>query len=224
MLEELKQEVFKANMSLPAHGLVKLTWGNVSGLDRKQGLVVIKPSGVAYDQMRAEQMVVVDLEGQTVEGELKPSSDTATHLELYRKFDQIGGIVHTHSRYATIFAQNKQPIKALGTTHADHFHGPVPCTRPLTDEEINGQYELNTGLLITQSHPDYEGIPAVLVALHGPFTWGRNPAEAVINAVVLEEIALMAFHCSEAAAPVSQTLLDKHYFRKHGAGAYYGQK
>ncbi|GHV17752.1 L-ribulose-5-phosphate 4-epimerase [Clostridia bacterium] len=221
-LETLKRQVFEANMQLPKYGLVLFTWGNVSGIDRERGLVVIKPSGVEYDAMTADDMVVVDLDGNVIEGGLRPSSDTPTHLELYRRFPNIGGVTHTHSRWATVFAQNRQAIPPLGTTHADYFHGAVPCTRPLTDTEISGDYELNTGKVIAESHSDYEGVPAVLVANHGVFAWGKDAAASVHNAAVLEEVAFMAAHCG-GAEPVSQELLDKHYLRKHGAGAYYGQ-
>jgi L-ribulose-5-phosphate 4-epimerase len=222
MLEELKREVYEANLILPRFGLVLFTWGNVSGISRSQGLVVIKPSGLEYELIRPENMVVVDLDGKVVEGDLKPSSDTPTHIELYRSFPKIGGVAHTHSRHATIFAQNRSPIPPYGTTHADYFHGPIPCARALTDEEIEGDYERNTGRVIAERHPDYEGIPAVLVANHGPFTWGENAQAAAYHAVVLEEIAFMALR-NQGADPVSQALLDKHYFRKHGPHAYYGQ-
>jgi L-ribulose-5-phosphate 4-epimerase len=223
MLEELKEKVCQANRSLPRLGLVTLTWGNVSGLDRGQGLMVIKPSGVDYDELTPGKMVVVDFQGRVKEGGLKPSSDTATHLELYRSFPGIGGVAHTHSRHATIFAQKGLPIEPYGTTHADFFHGPVPCTRPLTDEEIASGYELATGQVIAQAHPDYEGVPAALVANHGPFAWGRDPAAAAENAAALEEIAAMALACL-GSPKVSQALLDKHYYRKHGREATYGQK
>ncbi|MDR2387196.1 MAG: L-ribulose-5-phosphate 4-epimerase [Deltaproteobacteria bacterium] len=223
MLEKLKKEVYEANLLLPRHGLVIFTWGNVSAIDRDKNLVVIKPSGLNYEDTRPDNMVVVDLKGQTIEGDLKPSSDTLTHLELYSAFPNIGAVSHTHSRNATIFAQNQKSILPYGTTHADYFHGPIPCLRPLTDQEITNDYELNTGKVIAQSHPDYQGIPGCLVANHGPFTWGRSAYEAVHNAVVLEEIAAMALFCQKAK-PVSKTLLDKHYFRKHGPGASYGQK
>lgn len=222
MLESLKQAVWEANLMLPKHGLVTFTWGNVSGIDRKSGLIVIKPSGVDYEIMTPNDMAVIDLCGNATEGKLKPSSDAPTHIELYRRFHHIGGIVHTHSRWATIFAQCNQPVEPLGTTHADYFHGAIPCTRPLSDSEINGAYERETGVVITSCHPDPEGIPAVLVAGHGPFAWGKDPCEAVRNAVVLEEVAFMAWHCGNAAA-ISQTLLDRHYLRKHGKDAYYGQ-
>lgn len=230
MLEQLKQEVYEANMLLPEHKLITFTWGNVSGIDREKGLVVIKPSGVEYPSMTAEDMVVVDLEsGKTVEGTLNPSSDTATHLELYRSFVNIGGVVHTHSRWATIYSQAGCGIKPLGTTHSDYFFGEIPCTRKMTDEEIANEYELNTGKVIVETFagkaPD--DIPAVLVHSHGPFTWGTDAKNAVHNAVVLEEVAFMAWH-NEMFNPdlkaMQKTLLDKHYLRKHGANAYYGQK
>ncbi|MDR0621813.1 MAG: L-ribulose-5-phosphate 4-epimerase [Deltaproteobacteria bacterium] len=223
MLEKLKNVVLQANLLLPQLGLVIFTWGNVSAIDRGKGLVVIKPSGLDYSEMRADHMVVVDLSGKVVEGNLRPSSDTPTHVALYRHFPLIGGICHTHSRHATIFAQNRKPILPYGTTHADYFHGPVPCVRALTDEEIHFNYEFNTGLAIVESHPDPVGVPAALVAGHGPFVWGKDAMEAVHNAAVLEEIAYMALHC-QGAEPVSRALLDKHYLRKHGTGAYYGQK
>jgi len=229
VLETLKQQVLDANLLLPKHGLVTFTWGNVSGIDRAQGLVVIKPSGVTYDDMKAEHMVVVELDtGKTVEGSLSPSSDTATHLALYRAFPHIGGIVHTHSRWATIFAQAGLGILPLGTTHADYFYGEIPCTRKMTPAEIAGAYEAQTGDVIIQRfagiNPDT--IPAVLVHSHGPFTWGRDAEDAVHNAVVLEELAFMAWHnhlLNPKIEPMQQELLDKHYLRKHGPDAYYGQ-
>ena len=229
MLEELKQAVLKANLELPKYGLVTFTWGNVSGIDRKKGLVVIKPSGVEYDVMRADDMVVVDLTGKVVEGKLKPSSDTPTHVELYKAFPNVGGIVHTHSRWATIFAQAGIGIPALGTTHADSFYGEIPCTRAMKAEEIGGDYEKETGTVIIERfrHLNPDDVPAVLVRSHGPFTWGSSPAEAVHNAVVLEEVAMMAWHVLSLRGeiePMQQTLLDKHFFRKHGPNAYYGQK
>lgn len=229
MLKKLKEAVFLANMQLPKYGLVTFTWGNVSGIDRSKGLVVIKPSGVDYDVMTASDMVVVKLEdGSVVEGSLKPSSDTATHLELYRNFPEIGGIVHTHSRWATIFAQAHQAIIPLGTTHADYFYGAIPCTRIMTPNEIAGDYELETGRVIVETFKtrDPSSMPAVLVASHGPFTWGATPNQAVHNAVVLEEIAFMAWHnqiTSPQIMPMQTELLDKHYLRKHGKNAYYGQ-
>jgi len=230
MLETLKEQVFKANMLLPRHGLITFTWGNVSGIDREEGLMVIKPSGVSYDVMKAEDMVVVELEtGKVVEGELKPSSDTPTHLELYNAFPNIGGVVHTHSRWATTFAQAGRGIMALGTTHGDYFFGEIPCTRKMTKAEIQGEYEKETGRVIIETFKDKDpdAIPAVVVHSHGPFVWGANPAEAVHNAVVLEEVAFMNFHTLMLApdiSPMQQDLLDKHYLRKHGANAYYGQK
>ena len=230
MLEELKQKVLEANLALVKHGLVVFTWGNVSGIDREKGLVVIKPSGVSYDTMMAEDMVVVDLQtGKTVEGKRKPSSDTPTHLALYRAFPTLGGIVHTHSRFATSWAQAGRGIPAYGTTHGDYFYGEIPCTRKMTPEEIGGEYELETGNVIVERFKDLSAadIPAVLVHSHGPFAWGENPENAVHNAVVLEELAFMAFH-TEALSPdasvMQQQLLDKHYLRKHGKNAYYGQK
>ena len=229
MLEQLKEQVFQANLLLPRHGLVVFTWGNVSGIDRGQGLMVIKPSGVSYDVMKAEDMVVVDAEtGKTVEGSLKPSSDTSTHLELYKAFSDIGGIVHTHSRWATIFAQAGRGVMALGTTHADYFYGEIPCTRKMTNAEIEGEYEKETGSVIRETFhgKDPDAIPAVLVHSHGPFTWGIDPMDAVHNAVVLEEVAFMNFHAMMLAPglpPMQQELLDKHYLRKHGTNAYYGQ-
>lgn len=229
MLEALKQTVFEANLLLPRHGLVTFTWGNVSGVDREQGLMVIKPSGVEYDDLRPEDMVVVDLEtGERTEGRLNPSSDTDTHLALYRAFPHIGGVIHTHSRWATIYAQAGRSIPALGTTHGDYFYGEIPCTRKMTPDEIRGRYELETGNVIVETFRDKspDDIPAVLVHSHGPFCWGKDPLNAVHNAVVLEEIAFMAWHnqMMDPAVPVMQReLLDKHYLRKHGANAYYGQ-
>ena len=216
-------------MLLPKHGLVTFTWGNVSGIDRGRGIVVIKPSGVSYDDMAADDMVAVELEtGKTVEGRLSPSSDTATHLVLYRAFPNIGGIVHTHSRWATVFAQMGMSIPALGTTHADYFYGEIPCTRKMAPGEISGEYEARTGDVIVEgfSQTDADRMPAALVHSHGPFTWGKDPWDAVHNSVVLEEIAFMAWHCIKLKPdlpPMQAELLDKHYLRKHGPGAYYGQ-
>ena len=230
MLKSLKEQVLEANLLLPKYGLVTFTWGNVSGVDRGRGLVAIKPSGIAYEEMSAGHMVVLDMEtGKQVEGELSPSSDTPTHLELYRAFPNIGGIVHTHSRWATIFSQAGKSIPALGTTHADYFYGEIPCTRKMTRGEIEGEYEKNTGALIgeTFAQMDANRVPAVLVHSHGPFTWGKDAADAVHNAVVLEEVAHMTLHSlalSPGIRPMQQELLDKHYLRKHGPGAYYGQK
>ena len=229
MLESLKRQVLEANLRLPQLNLVAFTWGNVSGIDRESGVMVIKPSGVAYEEMTAEQMVCVDVvSGRVVEGTLRPSSDTPTHLALYRAFDKIGGVVHTHSRWATIFAQAGLPVPALGTTHADYFYGDVPVTRALTDAEIAGDYELETGNVIveTMRGADPAAMPAILVREHGPFAWGRDANEAVYHAAVLEEAAMMAWHTLELSpnARISQALLDKHYLRKHGKNAYYGQK
>ncbi|TCM99643.1 MULTISPECIES: L-ribulose-5-phosphate 4-epimerase [unclassified Paenibacillus] len=228
MLERLKQEVLEANLDLPKYGLVTFTWGNVSGIDRESGLVVIKPSGVPYDQLKLEDLVVVDLEGNKVEGELKPSSDTPTHLVLYKAFPQIGGIVHTHSPWATSWAQAGRGIPALGTTHADYFYGEIPVTRAMTREEIESAYELETGNVIVETFKDKDPmmIPSVLVNSHAPFNWGKDPHEAVHNAVVVEEVAKMALHAynlNPDIQPMDQALLDKHFLRKHGANAYYGQ-
>ena len=228
MLEELKQQVCEVNLLLPKYDLVTFTWGNVSAIDRPSGLVVIKPSGVPYDGMSAEDMVVVDLDGKVVEGKWKPSSDTATHLVLYRAFPRCGGIVHTHSRWATSFAQAGVGIAPLGTTQGDYFYGEIPCTRLMTPEEIDGEYEKKTGNVIVETFQKMNpaAIPAVLVHSHGPFTWGEDAVEAVHNAVVLEEIAFMNFHALQlnpAQTRMQQELLDKHYLRKHGAKAYYGQ-
>ena len=228
MLETLKETVCKANLLLPAHHLVTFTWGNVSGIDRESGLFVIKPSGVSYEHMQPEDMVVVDLNGHVVEGKLKPSSDMPTHLELYKAFPECGGIVHTHSRWATTFAQAGQDIPAMGTTQGDYFYGDIPCTRPMTDAEINGEYEKETGKVIIETflNRDPVSIPAVLVYSHGPFTWGKDPMEAVHNAVVLEEVAFMDWHAimlDPSHRSMQQSLLDKHFLRKHGKNAYYGQ-
>lgn len=228
-LSELRKRVLAANLELPRRGLVKYTWGNVSGIDREQGLVVIKPSGVAYEEMTEDDLVVVNLDGEVVEGNLRPSSDTPTHLELYKAFPDIGGIVHTHSRWATVWAQAKRSLPCYGTTHADHFYGEIPCTREMLKEEIVTDYEANTGKVIVEtfSQLDPMAIPGVLVSGHGPFTWGKDPEEAVYNSVVLEEIALMAVFTelvNDGITPISQFLLDKHFLRKHGPGAYYGQE
>ncbi|HIF6625739.1 TPA: L-ribulose-5-phosphate 4-epimerase [Serratia marcescens] len=230
MLNELKRQVLAANLSLPAYGLVTFTWGNVSAIDRQSGLVVIKPSGIAYEAMTLEDLVVVDLEGKVREGHRKPSSDTATHLALYRAFADIGGVVHTHSRNATIWAQAGQPIPALGTTHADYFYGDIPCTRLMSEAEIAGDYEGETGKVIietfNQAGRDPQQVPGVLVYSHGPFAWGKDAADAVHNAVVLEEVAIMAMatrQLAPAIAPMQPELLDKHFLRKHGKHAYYGQ-
>lgn len=228
MLQELKERVLEANLSLVRHGLVIFTWGNVSGIDRENGLVVIKPSGVSYEKMKAADMVVVDMEGRVVEGKLNPSSDTPTHLVLYKSFKKIGGIVHTHSEWATSWAQAKKAIPAFGTTHADYFYGEIPCTRELTKEEVIKEYERSTGEVIVEkfSNIDYLAVPSVLVNGHAPFSWGNDPADAVHNAVVLEEVAKMAFRTQVLgnSIPLDQFLLDKHYLRKHGKNAYYGQK
>ena len=235
MLEELKESVLQANLELPRRGLVVYTWGNVSGVDRERGLMVIKPSGVSYEAMKASDMVVVSLEtGETVEGALNPSSDTPTHVVLYREFPEAGGIVHTHSRWATTLAQAGRDLPPLGTTHADHFYGAVPCTRAMRREEIEGvpgHYEWETGHVIVEAFRergiDPASVPAALVRSHGPFTWGKTPAKAVENAVVLEELAFMAWHdltLDPDLPDMPRALLDKHYLRKHGASAYYGQK
>lgn len=229
MLAELKERVLAANLELQKRKLVIYTWGNVSGIDRERGLVVIKPSGVPYEELSPEQMPVVNLDGEIVEGKLNPSSDTPTHLYLYRHFPEIGGVVHTHSPWATAWAQTCKGIPCLGTTHADYFYGEVPCTRALTQEEIREDYEVNTGKVIVQrfSGLNYQYFPGVLVASHAPFTWGRDPAEAVHNSVVLEEIAKISFFSrliDHTVSEIDQELLDKHYLRKHGAGAYYGQQ
>lgn len=230
MLEQLKKEVYEANMELPKRGLITYTWGNVSGIDRESGYFVIKPSGVDYDKLSPEDMVVVDLEGNVVEGKYKPSSDTPTHLELYKKYPEIGGVVHTHSPNATAWAQAGRSIPLYGTTHADYFFGSIPCARSLTKEEIEGDYEKNTGLVIIETfetqglNPMYT--PGVLCTNHGPFTWGKDAAEAVHNAVVLEEVAKMSTATELINPKVHQapdTIRDKHFFRKHGENAYYGQ-
>lgn len=229
MLEKLKREVLEANLLLPEYNLVTFTWGNVSAVDRESGMMVIKPSGVDYKAMTAEDMVVVELEsGRTVEGKWRPSSDTPTHLELYKAFSELGGVVHTHSRWATSFAQAGVGIAPMGTTHADNFYGEIPCTRAMTAEEIGGEYEKETGTVIIEAFKGKNPleIPAVLVKNHGPFTWGKTASEAVHNTVVLEETAFMNFHAlmlNNNAGEISRALLDKHYLRKHGANAYYGQ-
>ncbi|MCD8299686.1 MAG: L-ribulose-5-phosphate 4-epimerase [Clostridiales bacterium] len=231
MLEELKKQVYEANMLLPKYRLVTFTWGNVSGIDREAGLFVIKPSGVDYDLLTPEDMVVVNLAGEKVEGRYNPSSDTPTHTVLYNRFPKIGGIVHTHSPWATSWAQAGRNIPSFGTTHADYIYGEVPCVRNLTAQEIEEAYERNTGILIADEFEaggiDYEAVPAVLCKNHGPFTWGKDAMEAVHNAVVLEEVAKMAARCewiNPQNKPAPQELQDKHYYRKHGANAYYGQK
>lgn len=230
MLEKLKQEVLEANLMLPKYGLVTFTWGNVSAVDRESGMIVIKPSGVEYDTMTADDMVVVELAtGKVAEGKYKPSSDTPTHLELYRAYENIGGIVHTHSRWATSFAQAGTGIIPMGTTQGDYFYGEIPCTRAMTSEEIGGEYEKETGTVIIEAFKgiDPMTIPAVLVKNHGPFAWGKDAKEAVHNAVVLEEVAFMNYHAmsiNAQAGRMPQELLDKHYLRKHGANAYYGQQ
>lgn len=228
MLENLKQKVYEANMRLPQYGLVTFTWGNVSGIDHESRLLVIKPSGIAYDKLKVEDMVVVNLEGKVIEGEYKPSSDTPTHIELYKAFPNIGGIVHTHSSWATSWAQAGRGIPCYGTTHADYMYGEIPCLRNLTKEEIEEAYEKNTGVLITDYFKDknYEAVPAVLCKNHGPFTWGKDANEAVYNSVVLEEVAKMAYQCEMInlrVQPAPKELQDKHYYRKHGENAYYGQ-
>ena len=228
MLEELKKAVYEANMLLPKYGLVTFTWGNVSQIDRETGYFAIKPSGVDYDKLTPDDMVIMDLEGNKIEGRYNPSSDTPTHLELYKAFPNIGGVVHTHSPCATSWAQAGRGIPCYGTTHADYMYGEIPCVRCLTREEIEGAYEKNTGLLIADyfKDKDYEAVPAVLCKNHGPFTWGKDGHEAVHNAVVLEEVAKMAARCemiNPQVKPAPQELQDKHYYRKHGANAYYGQ-
>ena len=231
MLEQLKQEVYEANLLLPRYALVTFTWGNVSGIDRERGLFVIKPSGVEYEKLTPEDMVVMDLEGRKVEGRYQPSSDTPTHLVLYQKFKEIGGIVHTHSSWATSWAQAGRDIPCYGTTHADYFYGEIPCVRCLTKEEIEEDYEKNTGVLIAETfrrkEKDPEAVPAVLCKNHGVFAWGKDAREAVHNAVVAEEVAKMAARCemiNPHVKPAPRELQDKHYYRKHGPNAYYGQK
>lgn len=228
MLEQLKKQVLEANILLPKYGLVTFTWGNVSGIDRESGLVVIKPSGVPYEGMTEEDMVVVDLDGKRVEGKWKPSSDTPTHVELYKAFPALGGIVHTHSRWATTFAQAGLDIPAMGTTHGDYFYGDIPCTRKMTPQEIAGEYEKETGRVIIETFAGKSpaDIPGVTVHSHGPFAWGRDAMDAVHNAVVMEEVAFMDWHAmmiNPTAGRMQQELLDKHYLRKHGKNAYYGQ-
>ena len=229
MLEELKEKVFRANLALVRYNLVTLTWGNVSGIDRKKGLMVIKPSGIDYEKMKPEDMVIVDLNGKRIEGNLNPSSDTPTHIELYKSFLEIGGISHSHSEYATIFAQASMEISCFGTTHADHFNGAVPVTRFLTEEEVNSGYESNTGKIIAEKFKslDPESIPAVLVAGHAPFTWGKDPEDAVKNNLVLERVAKMALNClalNPDLEKLPEYIQKKHHDRKHGDNAYYGQK
>lgn len=227
MLEQLKQDVFEANLDLVAKGVVIYTWGNVSGIDRESGLVIIKPSGVDYDTMKADDMVVVDLNGNVVEGHLRPSSDTPTHLEIYKHWPTVGGITHTHSTTACAFAQAGMDIPALGTTHADYFYGNIPCARELTEDEVNNGYERNTGLVITAALGDTDplAVPGILVKNHGPFAWGKDAASSVYHAVVLEKVAEMAYRSLmlNPESEIKQYLLDKHYLRKHGANAYYGQ-
>ncbi len=229
MLEQLKKEVYEANMELPKRGLVVYTWGNVSGFDKETGYFAIKPSGVEYDNLKPEDMVIVDLDGNKIEGKYNPSSDTLTHIELYKAFPEIGGIVHTHSPWATQWAQAGRSIPSYGTTHADYFYGDIPCARSLTKEEIDEAYEKNTGLVIVETfkekNPVY--VPGVLCTNHGPFAWGKNAGEAVHNAVVLEECAKMAYYTeciNPRVQPIPQALMDKHFLRKHGENAYYGQK
>lgn len=227
MLQSLKEEVFRANLEIVNQGLVIHTWGNVSGRDKATGYVVIKPSGISYEMMREGDMVVLDPEGRKVEGKYKPSTDAPTHLFLYKTFEEIGGIVHTHSTYATSWAQSGRAIPAFGTTHADHYYGPVPCSRKLTENEVSGDYELNTGRVIAEALRGLDPltVPSVIVNCHGPFAWGKNAANAVYNAVALEEIARMAFYTVLLGKnePIDQYLLDKHFQRKHGKDAYYGQ-
>lgn len=231
MLKKLKHAVYEANMELPHRGLVTYTWGNVSGIDRERGLVVIKPSGVSYDELTPDDLVVLDLDGKVVDGKLNPSSDTKTHLELYKAFPEIGGIVHTHSPYAVGWAQAGRDIPAYGTTHADYFYGPVPCCRSLTEQEVEEDYERNTGLVIVETFRQREldpvHVPGAICRNHGPFTWGKDAAQAVYHAVVLEEVAKMAVYTRQIkpdAAPAPQNIQDKHFLRKHGPNAYYGQK
>lgn len=229
LLEALRKTVCDANCRLPEHGLVTFTWGNVSAIDRESGLVVIKPSGVPYEDLTPENMVITDLEGKVVEGDLRPSSDLPTHLEIYKAFPDVGGVVHTHSRYATLWAQSGREIPAYGTTHADYFYGPVPCTRPMTAEEIlGGSYEKETGTVIVEAFKDIKAkeVPGALVCSHGPFSWGKDADQAVYHAVVLEEVAAMALFTEQLGRkePMQNELLEVHYQRKHGKNAYYGQK
>ncbi len=229
MLEKLKQEVLQANLELPKRGLVTYTWGNVSGIDRASGIIAIKPSGVEYDKLTVDDIVLIDLTGKVLEGRLKPSSDAPTHVVLYNAFPEIGGVCHTHSRWATSLAQAGMGIPPYGTTHADYFYGEIPCTRDMTDEEIQSAYEENTGHVIVETFKELDPgyIPAVLVKNHGPFTWGKDAAEAVHNSVVLEEVAMMAIQArilNPQIGPMPQRLLDKHFLRKHGTNAYYGQR
>lgn len=229
MLEGLKEKVLKANLELPKRGLITYTWGNVSGIDRKQGLVVIKPSGVSYENMKASDMVVIDLEGKVVEGELNPSSDTPTHLVLYKAFSELGGVVHTHSPWATSWAQAGRGIPCFGTTHADYFYGTIPCTRKMTREEVQSEYELETGNIIVERFRGIKAatVPGAIVYNHGPFAWGKDPSDAVHNAVVMEEVAKMAYRTltlNKEQPEIENYLLDKHFLRKHGVNAYYGQQ
>lgn len=229
MYEQLKADCLEANLLLPKYGLITFTWGNVSIIDRALGVVAIKPSGVKYENMCADDIVVLDLDGNVLDGKLRPSSDTPTHLRLYKEYPNMGAIVHTHSRWATIFAQAKRSIPALGTTHADYFYGEIPCTRELTSEEINGSYELETGNVIVETIGNHDPLhcPGIVVASHGPFSWGKDAMDAVMHAVVMEEVAMMAWHAmmmNPALVKADQVLLDKHFFRKHGPNAYYGQK
>ncbi|MDH6368138.1 MULTISPECIES: L-ribulose-5-phosphate 4-epimerase [unclassified Breznakia] len=232
MFEQMKQRVLEANLLLPKYGLITFTWGNVSEIDRERKVIAIKPSGVEYDAMRAEDIVICDLDGNVIEGTLNPSSDLMTHVQFYKNFPNIGGVVHTHSRWATSWAQAGKDIPALGTTQADYFYGDIPCTRKMTNEEIQGAYEEETGKVIVECfnkrNIKADEMPGVLVHSHGPFTWGKDGFDAVHNAVVMEECAMMAFTanqlCNHEIEPMQPELLDKHYLRKHGAGAYYGQK
>lgn len=229
MYEKLRAECLEANLLLPKYGLITFTWGNVSIIDRALGVVAIKPSGVKYENMCADDIVVLDLDGNVLDGKLRPSSDTPTHLRLYKEYSNMGAIVHTHSRWATIFAQAKRSIPALGTTHADYFYGEIPCTRELTSNEINGSYELETGNVIVETIGNHDPLhcPGIVVASHGPFSWGKDAMDAVMHAVVMEEVAMMAWHAmmmNPSLVKADQVLLDKHFFRKHGPNAYYGQK